>query len=245
MPVGFGLPGPFDDRKGAKMKTLACVLILLLASVTAEAQSPKYAPLSEYLMEPAAEIALARSAAPDNISGPATVKVLTPTGFKVAAEGRNGFVCLVLRGWGAPTYSPAPFRDYVYVADLRAPICFDSVSARTMMPYYELRHKLGMDGKGPDEIARGIEAAYARGELPKVDVGSIAYMFSADMYLGPHLGHGLIYPHLMLFLPYYDDAKLGGNERRSGLPFLSDDAGTPFAVTIVPMDKAYAVRAKR
>ena len=168
-----------------------------------------------------------------------------PAGFKVAAEGQNGFVCLVLRGWGAPTYSPAPFRDYVYVADLRAPICFDSVSARTMMPYYELRHKLGMDGKGPDEIARGIEAAYARGELPKVDVGSMAYMFSADMYLGPHLGHGLIYPHLMLFLPYYDDAKLGGNERRSGLPFLSDDAGTPFAVTIVPMDKAFAVRAKR
>ena len=245
MPVGFGLPGPFDDRKGAKMKTLACVLILLLASVTAEAQSPKYAPLSEYLMEPAAEIALARSAAPDNISGRATVKVLTPAGFKVAAEGQNGFVCLVLRGWGAPTYSPAPFRDYVYVADLRAPICFDSVSARTMMPYYEMRHKLGMDGKGPDEIASGIEAAYARGELPKVDVGSMAYMFSADMYLGPHLGHGLIYPHLMLFLPYYDDTKLGGNERRSGLPFLSDDAGTPFAVTIVPMDKAFAVRAKR
>ena len=156
MPVGFGLPGPFDDRKGAKMKTLACVLILLLASVTAEAQSPKYAPLSEYLMEPAAEIALARSAAPDNISGRATVKVLTPAGFKVAAEGQNGFVCLVLRGWVAPTYSPAPFRDYVYVADLRAPICFDSVSARTMMPYYELRHKLGMDGKGPDEIARAL-----------------------------------------------------------------------------------------
>ena len=227
------------------MKTLACALILLLASSAAEAQSPKYAPLSDYLMEPAAEIALARSAAPDNISGPATVKVLTPAGFKVAAEGQNGFVCLVLRGWAAPTYSPAPFRNYVYVADLRAPICFDSVSARTMMPYYELRHKLGMDGKGPDEIAKGIEAAYANGELPKVDAGSMAYMFSADMYLGPHLGHGLIYPHLMLFLPYYDNAKLGSNERRSGLPFMSDDAGTPFAVTIVPMDKAFAVRAKK
>lgn len=37
---------------------------------------------------------------------------------------------------------------------------------------------------------------------------------------------------------------LGGNERRSGLPFLSDDSGTPFAVTIVPMDKSFAVKAK-
>ena len=34
------------------------------------------------------------------------------------------------------------------------------------MPYYELRHRLGMEGKGPDDIARGVEAAYARGELP-------------------------------------------------------------------------------
>ncbi len=233
----------FDDRKGATMKTCALALIVLLASAAAEAQGPKYPPLSEYLMESAAEIALARSAAPDNVSGPATVKILTPRGFKVAVEGQNGFVCLVLRGWGAPTYSPPPLRDYVYVGDLRAPICFDAISARTMMPYYELRHELGMAGKGPDEITRGVEVAYAKGELPRIDTASIAYMFSSDMYLGPHLGHGLIYPHLMLFLPYYDNAKLGGNERRSGLPFMSDDAGTPFAVTIVPMDKAFAIRA--
>ena len=226
------------------MKKLAFVLVLLLAPVAAVAQGKKYPPLSEYLMDEAAEIALARSAAPDNVSGPAAVKVLTPQGFKVVVEGKNGFVCLVLRGWGAPTYSPPPLREYVYVADLRAPICFDAISSRTMMPYYELRHKLGMEGKSPDEITRGIEAAYAKGDLPSADTASIAYMFSSDQYLGPHLGHGFIYPHLMLFLPYYDNAKLGGNDRRSGLPFLSDDAGTPFAVTIVPMDKSFAVKAK-
>ena len=226
------------------MRMLGFMFVLLLAGATAEAQGPQYAPLSEYMMESGAEIALARSAAPDNVSGPATVKILTSSGFKVAIEGNNGFVCMVLRGWAAPTYNPVQFRDYVYASDLRAPICFDSVSARTMMPYYELRHVLGMQGKGPDEIARGIEAAYAKGELPKADTASMAYMFSADMYLGPHLGHGLVYPHLMLFLPYYDNAKLGGNERRSGLPFLSDDSGTPFAVTVIPMDKAFAIRAK-
>ena len=145
------------------MRKLAFALILLLAPAATEAQGKKYPPLSEYLMEEAAEIALARSAAPDNVSGPATVKVLTPQGFKVAAEGKNGFVCLVLRGWGAPTYSPPPLREYVYVADLRAPICFDAISSRTMMPYYELRHKLGMEGKSPDEIARGIDGTIADG----------------------------------------------------------------------------------
>ena len=98
--------------------------------------------------------------------------------------------------------------------------------------------------RGPDEIARGVEAAYVKGELLRADTASMAYMFSADMYLGPHLGHDLIYPHLMLFPPCYDNARLGGNERRSGLPFLSDDSGTPFAVTIVAMDKAFVVKAK-
>jgi hypothetical protein len=227
------------------MKAFAFASILLLASPVAMAEEKKYPPFADYMMEQGAEIALARSAAPDNVSGPATIKVLTPQGFKVAVEGQNGFICLVLRGWGAPTYSPPPLRDYVYVGDLRAPICFDAISSRTMMPYYELRHRLGMEGKGPDEIARGIEAAYAKGELPSVTTASIAYMFSADQYLGPHLGHGFIYPHLMVFLPYYDNARLGGNDRKSGLPFLSDDAGTPFAVTIVPMDKSFAVKAKK
>jgi hypothetical protein len=248
MPICLARP-PMGIRADIdrKMKKLALLFVLLsagIAATDASAQNRAYPPLSEFMMPEHAEIALARSAGPDNVSARATIKILTASGFKVAVGGDNGFVCMVLRGWAAPTYNPERFRDYVYVSDLRAPICFDPVAARTMLPYYELRHKLGMEGKGPDEIARGVEAAYAKGELPKMDTASIAYMFSADMYLGPHLGHELIYPHLMLFLPYYDNAMLGGNERRSGALFLSDDSGTPFAVTVVPVDKSLAVKAK-
>jgi hypothetical protein len=229
-----------------RVKNLTLLLPLLLASIpAADAQSHnrQYPPLSEFMMPQEAEIALARSAGPDNVSSRATIKILTAAGFKVAVDGDNGFVCMVLRGWAAPTYNPEHFRDYVYVADLRAPICFDPVSARGVMPYYEKRHELGLEGKGTDEIAKGIEGAYAKGELPKVEA-SIGYMLSGDMYLGPHLGHDFIYPHVMLFLPYYTNTMLGGNDRRSGLPFLSDDSGTPFAVTVIPLDKARAIKAK-
>ena len=104
------------------MKKLAFVLVSLLASAAAGAQTQKYPPLSEFMMPQEAEIALARSAAPDNVSSRATIKIFTTSGFKVAVEGDNGFVCIVLRGWAAPTYGPAQFRDYVYIADLRAPI---------------------------------------------------------------------------------------------------------------------------
>src|SRR5262249_11987422 len=133
------------------------------------AQSGAYPPLAEYMMSRDAEVALARSAAPGNVSGRATIKVLTQSGYTVADKGDNGFVCMVMRGWSAPTYTPEPFRDLVYDATVRAPICFDPAAARTVMPYYELRSKLAMEGHTPDRIAQRVEAAYARGELPPRD----------------------------------------------------------------------------
>jgi hypothetical protein len=88
------------------MRRIMAGLILLLVSMQVapvRGQSAKYPPHSEYMMTPEAEIALARSAAPENVSAHATVKILTASGFKVAAQGDNGFVCIVMRGWGAPT----------------------------------------------------------------------------------------------------------------------------------------------
>src|SRR5262245_54056125 len=126
------------------------------------AQSGKYPPLAEYLMQRDAEVSLARSAAPATISGRATIKVLTRSGYAVDRKGDNGFVCMVMRGWSAPTYTPEQFRDLVYDPTVRAPICFGPDAAQTVMPYYELRGKLGMEGFTPDRIAQRVEAAYAR-----------------------------------------------------------------------------------
>jgi hypothetical protein len=44
-----------------------------------------------------AEIALARSAAPDAISRDAEVLVLGRNGYQTAVTGKNGFVCVVER----------------------------------------------------------------------------------------------------------------------------------------------------
>jgi len=203
----------------------------------------RYPSLSEYLMPRDAEIALAESAAPANISGRATIKVLTASGFQIAREGENGFVCMVMRGWSAPTYTPAQIRDIVYDAKVHAPICFDPGASRTVMPYYELRHKLGMQGKTPDQIAEGVQVAYAKGELPKRDGVTFAYMWSADQSLGPGVGHW--HPHMMVFAPYYDNSMLGGNESGSPLPQATDDAGTPFTVIVIPVDDRLAIKAKQ
>jgi hypothetical protein len=145
-------------------------------------------------------------------------------------------------GSTVPTYAPAQFRDLVYDAKVRAPICFNPEAARTVLPYYELRSKLGMQGKTPDQIAEAVQAAYAKGELPKRDSVSFAYMWSADQNLAS--GIGQLHPHMMVFASYYDNSMLGNNEFGSPLPQLTDDARTPFAVVVIPVDDKLAIKAR-
>jgi hypothetical protein len=223
------------------MAVLAAVSAGTADAQSAGARSGTYPPLDAYLMARDAEITLAQSAAPANISGKATIKVLTKSGFQAVREGSNGFVCMVMRAWSAPTYTPAPLRDLVYEPTVRAPICFDPEAARAVMPYYELRSRLGMEGRTPDQIADGVEAALASGALPKRDAVTFAYMWSADQHLGPGVGHW--HPHMMVFAPYYRNAMLGDNDFAKPLPFVSDDGGTPFAVIVIPVDDKLAIRA--
>jgi hypothetical protein len=188
------------------------------------------------------EVDLARSAAPEKVSGSATVKILTASGYKVAAQGHNGFVCMVMRGWSAPTFTPAPFRDLVYDSKVRAPICFDPVASRTVLPYYELRTRLGIEGKNPEAIARGVAMAYALGEFPKSEGVAFAYMWSAHQHLAP--GIGAWRPHMMVFAPYYTNSMLGDNDFAGPAPKVTDDAGTPFAVVVIPVDGNAAIAPK-
>ena len=222
--------------------TMAVMIFAMSFAASVLARSSKYSALDGYMMVPDAEIALARSAAPENISGHATVKVLTAEGYKMAVEGNNGFVCVVLRGWSAPTFTPTKNRQLVYDSKLRAPICFDPIASRTVLPYQELRTKLGMEGKDPEAIASRVATAYSMGELPKMEGVSFAYMWSGDSDLG--LGVGAWHPHMMVYAPYYTNAMLGSSECSEAAPCVSDDAGTPFTVIVIPMHGVTAIKAK-
>lgn len=227
------------------MNRIVIGLLATLASLAAEnagAQGSTFPPISEYMMARDAEIALARSAAPAHVSDRATIKVLTKSGYDVARQGDNGNVCMVLRGFTAPTYTPTQFRDLVYDPAVLAPICFTAPASRTAMPYYEMRTRLAMQGKGPDQIAEAIQAAYVRGELPRRDVVTFAYMWSAHQHLGP--GINAWHPHVMVFAPYYDNSMVGDNPFGAPLPQVTDDAGTPFTVVVIPVDDKLAVRVR-
>ena len=217
------------------MKTSVMIAGALLVALGQPAHADKtYPPIAGYLMAQDQEVALARTAAPANVSGPATIKVLTPQGYKVVESGKNGFVCLVMRGFTAPTYSPKMFLDLVYDASLRAPICFNAQAAVEVLPYYELRTDLGMKRQSVEQIRAGVEAAYKSGQLPRRTGVSFAYMWSGEQNLGPMVHHW--HPHMMIFAPNLDNAMLGNNDFGAPLPQLTDDAGTPFSVAVIPVD---------
>src|SRR5471030_2437519 len=111
------------------------LVVVLGAAGQAHAQDaktpyPAMAPLDQYLMaDRNAEIALARSAAPESISRDAAVMVLEPHGYETAVQGKNGFVCMVERSWTAGIDHPEFWNP-----KLRGAICFNPAAARTYLP---------------------------------------------------------------------------------------------------------------
>lgn len=224
----------------------ACVraglaLVWVFAALTASAKDPKYPPFDAYMMPKADEIAFARSAAPASISDRATIKVLTKSGYEVASKGDNGFVCIVMRGWSAIAFTQADSRKLAYDTSIQAPICFDPVGSRIILPAEEMRAQLGLQGMEPDAIPGELAMAYVLGKLPKIDGVSFAYMWSAGQNVGVD---GKWHPHMMIYAPYYKSEMLGGFRPDSGLPAVAANDGTPFALVVVAVDDKLAVEPK-
>ena len=163
---------------------------------------PIMAPLDQYLMERNAEIALARSAAPQSISQDAEIMVLGQHGYETAVKGKNGFVCVVWRSWTAGTDDP----DF-WNPKLRAPICFNTLAARSQVPLTLKKTEVILASRSKDQMAEAIKAAFDRKELSTPETGAMCYMMSKQGYLSDRDGHW--HPHLMFFLPLTDPAVWG------------------------------------
>jgi hypothetical protein len=194
-------------------------LIILLGSVSGaedgKTQYPTVAPLDQYLMaDRDAEVALARSAAPTSISSDATVLVLGKNGYQPAAEGKNGFTCLVERAWMSPFDSPEFWNP-----KMRGPICYNPAAVRTILPYTVNRTKLVLSGLSKPQIHESITAAIAKNQLPIPEAGAMSYMMSKGGNLGDSVGHW--HPHLMFHVPRTGDASWGADV--AGSPVLFND----------------------
>jgi hypothetical protein len=211
------------------------LVVMLGAAWQAHAQDaktpyPSMAPLDQYLIaDPNAEVALARSAAPESISHDAEVMVLGRHGYEIAAKGTNGFVCLVERGWTAPIDDPNFWNP-----KLRGPLCLNAAAARTYLPFTIKKTEWVLAGQSKTQMFDNIKAALDKKELPMQEPGAMCYMLSKDQYLGDSGRHW--HPHLMFFVPRTDAAAWGADV--PGSPILSgDDPQDSLMIFMVPVGK--------
>jgi len=201
---------------------------------------PSMAPVDQYMMEREPEIALARSAAPDSISRDAEVMVLGRHGYEVAAQGKNGYVCMVERSWTAPIDN-AEFWN----PKLRGPICFNPPAARSYLPQTIRKTEWILAGRSKAQMFESLTAAVAKKELPPPEVGAMAYMLSKQQYLNDSAVHW--HPHLMFFFPLKTTGTWGANlpgspvfegqEIQGGLTVLMVPVGEWSDGTAAPMDR--------
>jgi len=176
---------------------------------------PKMAPIDQYLMaDQNAEIVLARSAAPESISRDAEVQVLRRHGFETAAQGKNGFVCIVGRGW-----SSAADADF-WNPKVRVPICMNAAAARTYLLRITKITNLTLAGGTLAQVNEAIAAAIEKKELPPMEPGAICYMMGKQGYGGDIAPHWP--PHLMFFYSDTDPAIWGANLPGSPVIAVSD-----------------------
>jgi len=153
--------------------------------------------------------------------------VLRPHGYETVVKGKNGFVCLVQRGWAAGIEEP----DF-WNPKMRAPICFNAPAARFNVPLTIKRTQLILAGRSKAEMVEDIKAAFDKKELPALESGAMCYMLSKQGHLNDHDGHWR--PHLMFFAPLMDPAAWGANLPGSQIIGLTDreDGLTVFLVPV-------------
>jgi hypothetical protein len=191
---------------------------------------PVMAPVDQYLMDRTAEIALARSAAPDSISRDAEVMVLTRHGFEIAVQGKNQFVCMVERSWSAGTDDPVFWNPKI-----RGPICFNPAGARYNVPITLKRTEVVLATQSKTEMAKAVEAAFEKKEIPALEPGAMCFMMSKQQYLSDNGGHSW-HPHLMFFVQGTEAAAWGAG--LEGSPVLGfENTVDRYTLFMVPIGK--------
>jgi len=195
----------------------------------AKAPYPSMAPFDQYLIaDRNAEIALARSAAPESISRDAEVLVLGRHGYETAVKGKNGFVCVVERGWMGP-FNGEDAANF-WNPKIRGPVCYNPPAARSILPLTYKRTEMILAGQSKAQIIDGIKTFMKR-ELPPLEPGAMSYMLSKDQYLTDSVHHNWM-AHLMFYTPLMDGAVWGADLPKSPVMLNPQFSGAPEPIDV-------------
>ncbi len=193
------------------------------------AQAAPYAvmaPLDQYMMDRADEIALAKSSAPSSVSDKATVLVLTPHGYDTAVTGSNGFVCAVERGWMSQYDFPQFWNPH-----MRGPLCYNPAAVRSILPYTIRRTELVLAGRSKSEMSAMIKDGIAKHALPPLEAGAVTYMMSKQQFLNDEAHNWK--PHLMFYFPRATSSNWGADLPGSPLMLNPQFQESPEAISVI------------
>ena len=199
------------------------VILLVVAGATLSAQSaPNGYPVKPVPLADSAEISLAVSAAPAELSDLATVYAVRDGQVLTLRRGTNGAACMVARDSHAGSLYP---------------ICYNPEGARTVLKRELLEVRLRSLGVAEDSVSRAVTTAYANGELETPRELALAYMMSPRQVLFSKAGPdgrrvGAWHPHLMFYVPGATPAMFG-LKGEDGQPIALSSPGTPQAEVIV------------
>lgn len=207
-------------------------LVAIATSVAASALGAQKAPdITPYLMaDRTAEVALARTAAPTEISSKAAVLVLTKKGYVEAAKGTNGFTCVVMRSFAGAPDDPGFWNPHIV-----APHCFNPPASRSVLPSVLERIGWAFAGSTPADLKARMAKAYADHRFTMPAPGAMAYMLSPQQHLSDDDPHWM--PHLMF---YYDGALKGatfgaGSDASPIIDATGADATAAVSVIYIPV----------
>ena len=200
------------------MRFVMIALLVLLASarwaMPQDAATPNPNVDQYFMADHDAEIALARSAAPESVSRDADVLILGRRGFETAVKGKNGFVCIVGRSWTSA--ADADFLD----PKVRVPMCVNAVAARSYLLRITRITDLMLAGRTKAQMEETVAAAVEKKELPPMEPGAMCYMMGKQGYGGNSAPHWP--PHLMFFYSDTDPAIWGPNLAGSPVVAIAD-----------------------
>ena len=176
-------------------------------------------PAAQQVTAQSDEIRLARSAAPEEVSGKATIYVLRDGKYVEGVKGTNGVACYVSRS------QPQAVE----------PECFDAEAAGTIMPIDMLQTELRLAGKSSAEADQIVAAKIQSGEFRLPRRPAMVYMMSAAQVLYTPDGRrvGAWKPHLMIYYPFMRATDLGLEKEGQMISFQGEGGAT--SAIVIPV----------
>ncbi|PWT70635.1 MAG: hypothetical protein C5B59_19710 [Bacteroidetes bacterium] len=210
-------------KNGRSLLVAICITFISLQNFAQESAGWQLEQMPDSL-----EFQYALSSLPPHLRENATVYLLDPKkGYYVARKGTNGFCAYVNR---------TEWERGEFVQDIYAPLGFDSLGSKTLLPIFLEVGNMRASGKySPQQLQDIVVQRVKDGTYKAPPRAGICYMLSPLFRTRTDQGIvSIVMPHYMIYAPFTEDSDIGGGWVTGG--------HQPFVASTGPvLDKAHSI----